>query len=71
MKKARFPEKFRPTDKPPAALSRKKAEKGSLPIVGMINGRGKSTPDSVDTKSVARDHYNQLCANKFNKSMKF
>ena len=33
-KKGWFPEKFNKTDKPPAARSRKKKEKDSLPIVG-------------------------------------
>lgn len=71
MKQARFPEKFNTTDEPPAALSRKKKEKGRLPTLGMTNGRGKGATDSTDIESVARDRYNQLYANRFGKSMKF
>ena len=70
MKQARFPEKFDTTAEPPAALSRKKKGKGHLPTVGMTNGRGKGAIGSTDTDSVARDRYNQLYANRFNKSTK-
>lgn len=69
-KKGWFPEKFNKTDKPPAAMSRKKKEKDSLPILGMTNDIGKSTLDSIDIKYAARDYHNQLYANKLNKATK-